>query len=769
MNKKGFTLVELMAVIIVLIILSLFSFFAVSKIVERNHQNAFIKEAKTIAKAAQNKYFNDKNLEYKNRDDLYNGTIDGRVCYSIRDNLLGKYVQKDTKNGYSGSVEVCYGSDCTYDYKLWFFDGDSFYIDGKSVINNRDDIDYSRSTEYFNSCGHYSFGSHGGINNSADFDFVNGEEQITVLQTGIYALEAWGAQGGDYSGYVYGGYGAYAYTEVELRAGQVLFINVGGKGQDGVCKKDDNTCKTSYNGGAKGGKYIAGGGGSTSISTMSGKIYNLPLDYVYLIAGGGAGSTSEFTTISRRHGGGYCNNRGECGRFGVYGGLDNSHTVYRGSGGGYSVFTAWSYGYGSDAPNTQGGTSYVSNPRTRNGLMSCYNCSEGSKTIINPKVSSDAVTQESKKGNGYARISLLGDYSINYVLNGGTLSTPNKTVYNKGDITFTLNNPSKPYYEFIGWTFNNSSEKQMTVTIPSGSTGNRKYTANFTPIIYNITYNLNGGELPSGKTNPTTFNVESGSITLNNPVKDGYKFVGWTLNDETTPVATVSIPTGSHDDRTYTANYVKTYDVTYDYNISSYEFPTGGIVLDTGFVPNWDYDMKFEVIHNFPTAGKRYLVIGNYEKSSHYNMEINTSNKIRNYQGGDRGTSSAAIVFGEDITFTFVYNPFGKAFTTTAVGAETNASASGTFIYANGASNGGLRLGQDYRGGSTFGVTTLKGLKLTKAYMVGSTLSDLPSNVSKSDATFVGWFTDPTGGNEITSSTVVGTTPVTYYAHWESN
>ena len=143
------------------------------------------------------------------------------------------------------------------------------------------------------------------------------------------------------------------------------------------------------------------------------------------------------------------------------------------------------------------------------------------------------------------------------------------------------------------------------------------------------------------------------------------------------------------------------------------------------------------------------------------------TNKLRNYNAGnDRGTSSQAIVFGEDITFTFNYNQFTKTFISTAVGTETDASASGV-IPSYGASNAGLRLGQDYRGGSTFNVTTLKGLKLTRAYMVGSTLSDLPSGITKSDETFVGWFTDPTGGTEVTSSTVVGSSPVTYYAHWE--
>ena len=40
---------------------------------------------------------------------------------------------------------------------------------------------------------------------------------------------------------------------------------------------------------------------------------------------------------------------------------------------------------------------------------------------------------------------------------------------------------------------------------------------------YTITYNLNGGKNDSK--NPTTYNVESGSITLQAPTQNGYKFL----------------------------------------------------------------------------------------------------------------------------------------------------------------------------------------------------------------------------------------------------
>ena len=72
------------------------------------------------------------------------------------------------------------------------------------------------------------------------------------------------------------------------------------------------------------------------------------------------------------------------------------------------------------------------------------------------------------------------------------------------------------------------------------------------PTTYTITYNLDGGTV-SG--NPTTYTVESNTITLNNPTKEGYNFTGWTGTGLSSATTTVTIPKGSTGDRTYTANW----------------------------------------------------------------------------------------------------------------------------------------------------------------------------------------------------------------------
>lgn len=74
-----------------------------------------------------------------------------------------------------------------------------------------------------------------------------------------------------------------------------------------------------------------------------------------------------------------------------------------------------------------------------------------------------------------------------------------------------------------------------------------------TLINYNITYNLNDGILE--EMNPETYTIKSDNITLINPTKEGYTFIGWTGTDLNNKTLEVIIPTGSMGNRTYTANW----------------------------------------------------------------------------------------------------------------------------------------------------------------------------------------------------------------------
>ena len=160
-------------------------------------------------------------------------------------------------------------------------------------------------------------------------------------------------------------------------------------------------------------------------------------------------------------------------------------------------------------------------------------------------------------------------YSITYNLDGGEASNP--TEYTVETDSITLNNPEKTGYTFTGWTGSNGEEPQKTVKIEKGTIGNKTYTANYKINTYTISYNLDRGEA----TNPTEYNIKTDSITLNNPQKTGYTFIGWTGSNGDNPELEVTIPKGSTGNKEYTANYtLNIYTISYRLDSGYAENPT---------------------------------------------------------------------------------------------------------------------------------------------------------------------------------------------------
>ena len=140
-------------------------------------------------------------------------------------------------------------------------------------------------------------------------------------------------------------------------------------------------------------------------------------------------------------------------------------------------------------------------------------------------------------------------------------SHPNKTSENIGssiNVNAKLNNG----YTFAGW-YNGSTlvsdKMNFNYTMPNTDT---VLTAKTTPAKYTISYDLNGGAV--AVSNPTSYNIETPTFTLNNPVRLGYVFVGWTgSNGTTTPQKNVSIYKGSTGNKSYKANWTANIDTKY--------------------------------------------------------------------------------------------------------------------------------------------------------------------------------------------------------------
>ena len=185
-----------------------------------------------------------------------------------------------------------------------------------------------------------------------------------------------------------------------------------------------------------------------------------------------------------------------------------------------------------------------------------------SGTDIDDKSKSVVIPHGSTGNREYTANFELIEYSLTYTKNGGEYdegkTNPNNYTVESDDIT--LNNPSKAGYTFTGWTGTDVLTPTKIVTIVHGSTGHRSFLANYNPIVYNITYDYDDGELPEGVTNPSTYTIESEEITFNTPVKEGYTFTKYTINNATI----TSIPTGSMGDKHLKANYeINHFTVTY--------------------------------------------------------------------------------------------------------------------------------------------------------------------------------------------------------------
>lgn len=238
------------------------------------------------------------------------------------------------------------------------------------------------------------------------------------------------------------------------------------------------------------------------------------------------------------------------------------------------------------------------------------------------------------------------NYSISYNLNGGSLSGQ-KTSYNIETANFTLPTPSKSGYTFTGWTGSNGTTAQKSVTITKGNTGNRSYTANWTPTNYTISYNANGGSLSGQK---TSYNIETANFTLPQPTRSGYTFTGWTGTGLSSATKSVTVSKGSTGNRSYTANWsANGYTVSFNYNkpstatgtMSGNGTTSKGVTYATAYgtlpqpsIPGWAFNGWYTAASGGSgiSATTTYTAVGNQTLYAHWTL--NTYSISYNANGG---------------------------------------------------------------------------------------------------------------------------------------
>ena len=258
MNKKGFTLVELLAVIVVLVLILLIAIIKIKDAVNKSADKSISANAGVFIKATNDAASN---------VNITSSTVFQSGYLTVND-LFNNGVKVSGTKPDSGFVimnnfevaEAC----LSYDgFKVT-------YHNGKLDDPVKGECEVSTST------GEYA---------------CTGEtETYSITRDGRYKLEVWGAQGGGSqidgnTALGVGGKGGYATGIVSLKAGDVLYINVGCEGK----RSHTGLAAGGFNGGGSSfsmdsGDPAGGGGGASDIRINSNSLYAR-----VIVAGGGGG------------------------------------------------------------------------------------------------------------------------------------------------------------------------------------------------------------------------------------------------------------------------------------------------------------------------------------------------------------------------------------------------------------------------------------------------------------------------------------------------
>lgn len=173
-----------------------------------------------------------------------------------------------------------------------------------------------------------------------------------------------------------------------------------------------------------------------------------------------------------------------------------------------------------------------------------------------------------------------GSIDVSYDNNGGNSSKGYETI--KRSKGYIDNNAEKNGYDFHGWVLTNYSidSKSHYASID--------LKAQYSVVTYNIDYVLDGGSIDGQK--PETYTTEE-SISIPNPTKQGYTFLGWTALDIVTPTVDYVLPLGSTGNKTYTANWkANEYTIYLNPNGGSVSKQEVKVVYDSSYTlptPSW--------------------------------------------------------------------------------------------------------------------------------------------------------------------------------------
>lgn len=405
LNKKGFTVVELLASFSLTMIIVVFLFEILIELKDLYYEASVKTEVIQKQSLLVSKIRNTLDT-----NDLSGITCSGETCtFNFNDispiklevnSSSNTIIFNDEKTKFpsdvkfkSYEIETCPISSGKPVNDLGQLDGitakNCYFSFNLLLESSRLDSDYPIKIVYpFNYSSNFVSGSlsyeTSNEGNKTILNCKSSEYVYTVSKTGTYKIELLGATGGS-SGSLNGGLGAYTSGEIYLTSGEELYFNVGCKGSK-LTGGVSASVKGGYNGGGDGttastGTIYSGGGGGATDVRYGGNTLN---DRIMVAAGGSgasngadakngtpggsliaennAGSAKGATQTS----GGKAETGGKVGTFGVGG---NATTLGSGGGGGYYGGTGGTAS-GTSGTTGTGGSSYISGYLGSNSITS---------------------------------------------------------------------------------------------------------------------------------------------------------------------------------------------------------------------------------------------------------------------------------------------------------------------------------------------------------------------------------------------------------------
>ena len=334
-----------------------------------------------------------------------------------------------------------------------------------------------------------------------------------------------------------------------------------------------------------------------------------------------------------------------------------------------------------------------------------------------------------------------------------------------------LPTPTRENYTFVGWYTEMTGGKEITSTTKVTNLANHTIYAHWTGKEITVYFNARGGEVTESK---KTVNYNSTYGTLPTPTRENYTFVGWYTEMTGGTKITSSTKVTNTVNHTIYAHWTGiSLTVTFDANGGSVS-PTSISVaygstygeLPTPTLENYTFDGWYTEM----TGGTKITSSTKVNNTANHTLYAHWTGKpinvYFNARGGEVSVSKITVNYGsvygelptptrENYTFDGWYTGMTDGTKITSATEVTNPANHTIYAHWTGKQ---VNVFFNAKGGSVS--------PSSKAVNYDSPYGELPTP-TRDNYTFIGWYTEASGGTKITSTTkVTQLANHTIYAHW---